>query len=106
MYLERMEKNLSILAEIEMRSLSCISGRSEECTGVMLTMPPKAPYFPVGVIWTNQLGLAENSPIDENIAVQVYHTMKQVPGESANKNRVRIKDTVEVMVRLGLEGPS
>ena len=44
--------------------------------------------------------------MDKDAAIQAYHTMKQNPGESTNKYRVRMEDTLKVMDRLGIELPS
>ena len=44
--------------------------------------------------------------VDEDAAAQAYHTMKQNPGESTNKYRVRMEDAIKVMKRLGIDLPS
>ena len=38
--------------------------------------------------------------------MQAYHTMKQQPGEPANRYRIRMEDKIKVMERLGLDIPS
>ena len=44
--------------------------------------------------------------VNEDAAVQAYHTMKQMPGESTNKYRVRMEDAIKVMERLGIDLPT
>ena len=58
------------------------------------------------IIQTHQLAPTGDPLVDEDAAIQAYHTMKQNPGESTNKYRVRMEDTLKVMDRLGIELPS
>ena len=44
--------------------------------------------------------------LDADFAVQSYHKIKQLPRESTNKYRIRMKDKVRILLRLGLEVPS
>ena len=58
------------------------------------------------IIQTHQLAPTGDPLVDEDAAAQAYHTMKQNPGESTNKYRVRMEDAIKVMERLGIDLPT
>ena len=55
----------------------------------------------LNIIHTHQLASTGGPLVDEDAAVQAYHTMKRNPGESTNKYQARIEGTIKVMKRLG-----
>ena len=48
----------------------------------------------LGIIQTNQLAPTGHPLVDEDVAVQAYHTIKQNLCESTNKYLIRMEDTI------------
>ena len=104
MYLKQMEKNLNMLAEIEREKpelYALIEMNISEWSEVEIK---KCTNFEI--IQTHQLAPTGDPLIDEDVAAQAYHTMKQNPAKSTNKYRVRMEDTLKVMERIGIDLPT
>ena len=59
----------------------------------------------LNIIQAYQHASAGDPLVDEDAAVQAYHTMKQNLGESTNRYRVRMEDAIKVLERLEIDLP-
>ena len=79
-----------------------ISERSEmdirKCTDFDMYSAAKEPSpFLLDITQTQESAPTGELLVDNEVALQAYHTMKQLPGEPANRYRTRMEDKIKVI---------